>query len=218
MQIYNILFKKMALYKTITVNNSTKVLIWKIEESLEILQNGISLTQNSLKRFQSMKSEIHQKGFLSIRHLLAKVGLDDFDLFYDEFGKPNLKNGQFISITHSFEFTAIILSDRNEVGIDIEKQREKILKIAHKFTPIREYRTLANTEAIIRKLTIVWGAKESLYKIYGKRKLRFLENIYVEDFSFDSCKTTARINYMDFARNYEVEFLEFEGFTCVFGY
>lgn len=208
----------MALYKTITVNNSTKVLIWKIEESLETLQKEISLTENSASRLQNMKSEIHQKGFLSIRHLLAKVGLNDFDLFYDEFGKPNLKNGQFISITHSFEFTAIILSDKTEVGIDIEKQREKILKIAHKFTPIREYRTLANTEAVIRKLTIVWGAKESLYKIYGKKKLRFLENIYVEDFSFDENKTSASINYSDFAKHYEIEFLEFEGFTCVFGY
>ena len=208
----------MALYKTIIVNNSTKVLIWKIEEPLAVLQKDIELTENSRNRLQNMKSEIHQKGFLSIRHLLAKVKLNDFDLFYDEFGKPNLKNGKFISITHSFEFTAIILSDTTEVGIDIEKQREKILKIATKFTPVKEYRTLANTDAVIRKLTIVWGAKESLYKIYGKKKLRFLENIYVEDFSFDDYKTTARINYLEFAKDYSIEFLEFEGFTCVFGY
>jgi phosphopantetheinyl transferase len=208
----------MALYKTIIVNNSTKVLIWKIEEPLAVLQKDIELTENSRNRLQNMKSEIHQKGFLSIRHLLAKVKLNDFDLFYDEFGKPNLKNGKFISITHSFEFTAIILSDTTEVGIDIEKQREKILKIATKFTPVKEYRTLANTEAIIRKLTIVWGAKESLYKIYGKKKLRFLENIYVEDFSFDDAKTTARISYIDFFKDYTIEFLEFEGFTCVYGY
>jgi phosphopantetheinyl transferase len=208
----------MALYKTIIVNNSTKVLIWKIEEPLAVLQKDIELTENSRNRLQNMKSEIHQKGFLSIRHLLAKVKLNDFDLFYDEFGKPNLKNGKFISITHSFEFTAIILSKEAEVGIDIEKQRDKILKIAHKFTPIKEYRTLANTEAIIRKLTIVWGAKESLYKIYGKKKLRFLENIYVEDFSFDDAKTTARISYIDFFKDYNIEFLEFEGFTCVYGY
>jgi phosphopantetheinyl transferase len=208
----------MALYKTIIVNNSTKVLIWKIEEPLAVLQKDIELTENSRNRLQNMKSEIHQKGFLSIRHLLAKVKLNDFDLFYDEFGKPNLKNGKFISITHSFEFTAIILSDTTEVGIDIEKQREKILKIATKFTPVKEYRTLANTDAVIRKLTIVWGAKESLYKIYGKKKLRFLENIYVEDFSFDDAKTTARISYIDFFKDYNIEFLEFEGFTCVYGY
>ena len=79
-----------------------------------------------------MKSEIHRRGFMSIRHLMAEAGYVDHDLFYDELGKPHLKNGSNISITHSFNFTAIILSDR-KVGIDIEKRRDKILKIANKF-------------------------------------------------------------------------------------
>ncbi len=208
----------MALYKTITVNNFTKVLIWKIEETIDTLKEGLFLTSNSESRLQAMKSEIHQKGFLSIRQLLKEIGLRDADLHHDEFGKPHLDKGRFISITHSFEFTGIIFSHTGVVGIDIEKQRDKILKIAHKFTPIKEYNTLANSEAIIRKLTIVWGAKESLYKIYGKKKLRFLENMYVEDFSFDDAKTTARISHSDFSKDYNIEFLEFEGFTCVFGY
>jgi len=126
----------MALYKTLTVGTSTKVLIWKIEESVDELKNGISLTEKNAVRLGAMKSEIHQKGFLSIRHLLKKVGLSDTDLQYDEFGKPHLDGGRYISISHSFSFTAIIFSYENPVGIDIEKQREKILKIAHKFTPI----------------------------------------------------------------------------------
>lgn len=159
----------MALYKTLTVNKVTKVLIWKIEESISKLQEGIFLSENSTTRLNSMKSQLHQRGFLSIRHLLKEVGYTDADLIYDEFGKPHLKNGKFISITHSFTFTAIIVSDKFHVGIDIEKQREKILKIAHKFTPFEEYKTIANVDALISKLTIVWGAKESLYKIYGKK-------------------------------------------------
>ena len=82
-----------------------------------------------------------------------------------------------------------------EVGIDIEMQRDKILRIAHKFTPVSEYRTLANTEAVIRKLTIVWGAKESLYKIYGEKGLSFLDHINVNDFLFTQKMTTATIDY-----------------------
>ena len=174
----------MALYKTLTVNKATKVLIWKIEESTSKLQEGIVLSKNSTTRLNSMKSQLHQRGFLSIRHLLKEAGYTDADLIYDEFGKPHLKNGKFISITHSFTFTAIIVSDKFHVGIDIEKQREKILKIAHKFTPFEEYKTIANVDALISKLTIVWGAKESLYKIYGKKKLLFLHHIYIEDFRF----------------------------------
>ena len=207
----------MALYKTITVSNSTKVLIWKIEESIQELQKSVILTESSQSRLNSMKSELHQKGFLSIRHLLKEINLSDADLCYDEFGKPHVKDG-FISITHSFTFTAIIYSSDKIVGIDIEKQRDKILKIAHKFTPIQEYNTIANVEALISKLTIVWGAKESLYKIYGKKKLLFLHHIYIEDFSFDDGKTTGEIRFKGEESRYEIEFLEFEGFTCVFAY
>ncbi len=208
----------MALYKTLTVNKATKVLIWKIEESISKLQEGIVLSENSTTRLNSMKSQLHQRGFLSIRHLLKEVGYTDADLIYDEFGKPHLKNGKYISITHSFTFTAIIVSDELHVGIDIEKQREKILKIAHKFTPFEEYKTIANVDALISKLTIVWGAKESLYKIYGKKKLLFLHHIYIEDFKFADEKTTGEIRYNGENTAYNISFLEFEGFTCVFAY
>ena len=208
----------MALYKTLTVNKATKVLIWKIEESISKLQEGIVLSENSTTRLNSMKSQLHQRGFLSIRHLLKEVGYSDADLIYDEFGKPHLKNGTHISISHSFTFTAIIVSDELHVGIDIEKQREKILKIAHKFTPFEEYKTIANVDALISKLTIVWGAKESLYKIYGKKKLLFLHHIYIEDFKFADEKTTGEIRYNGENTAYNISFLEFEGFTCVFAY
>ena len=208
----------MALYKTLTVNKATKVLIWKIEESISKLQEGIVLSENSTTRLNSMKSQLHQRGFLSIRHLLKEVGYTDADLIYDEFGKPHLKNGKYISITHSFTFAAIIVSDELHVGIDIEKQREKILKIAHKFTPFEEYKTIANVDALISKLTIVWGAKESLYKIYGKKKLLFLHHIYIEDFKFADEKTTGEVRYNGENTAYNISFLEFEGFTCVFAY
>ncbi|TXD51563.1 MULTISPECIES: 4'-phosphopantetheinyl transferase family protein [unclassified Polaribacter] len=208
----------MALYKTLTISSSTKVFIWKIEEPINQLHAGISLTQSSSTRLNSMKSELHQKGFLSIRHLLKEVGYTDADLLYDEFGKPHLKDGKFISITHSFTFTAIIVSDDAPVGIDIEKQREKILKIAHKFTPFEEYKTIANVDALISKLTIVWGAKESLYKIYGKKKLRFLHHIYIEDFKFADEKTIGSIRFDGKEASYAIEFLEFEGFTCVYAF
>lgn len=205
----------MPLYKTITVNATTKVLIWKIEESFEELSNGTGLTDNCAKRVANMKSDLHQRGFMSIRHLLALAGYSDFDLFYDENGKPYLKDGKKISITHSFIFSAIIISD-TEVGIDIEKQRNKILRIAHKFTPIEEYRTMANEDAIIRKLTIVWAAKESLYKSFSEKSVSFLQHINVDEFQLGDQFTTARVDYNGKETIYNIEYLEFEGFTCAY--
>lgn len=206
----------MPIYKTITVSPTSKVYIWKVTEEEVELSKNVELTPHCQNRMDGMKSEAHRRAFLSIRHLLAEAGYVDHDLYYDDFGKPHLKDGKFISITHSHNFTGIIVSESDEVGIDIEMQRDKILKIAHKFTPIEEYKTLANAEAIIRKLTIVWGAKESLYKIYAERGLSFLRHMNVIDFSFDDSRTVAEIMYHGKKSHYEIEFMEFEGFTCVY--
>ena len=92
------------------------------------------------------------------------------------------------------------------------------LKIAHKFTSLEEYKTIPNAAALIRKLTIVWGAKESLYKIYGKKKLLFLHHIHITDFKFEDKKTTGEIRYDGTSKAYQIQFLEFEDFTCVFAY
>ena len=206
----------MPLHKTIAINNHSKVLIWKITETIDDLQSGIELTRNSKERLKGMKSDLHQKGFLSVRQLLKEIEYSDDDLMYDGYGKPHLKNGKFISITHSFTFAAIIISDDKPVGIDIEKRRDKILKIAHKFTTIESYKSIANHDALISKLTIVWGAKESLYKIYGKKKLLFLDNIYIDDFSFETDITQGRILYEGKTDEYTIHFLEIEDFTCVY--
>lgn len=205
----------MPLYKTITVDPHTKVLIWKIEESFEELSKNIELTEKCRNRVENMKSDVHRKGFMSIRQLLAIVGYSDYDLYYDSNGKPHLNDDKHISITHSFEFSAIIISDK-EVGIDIEKQRDKIIRIAHKFTPIEEYRTLANEDALVRKLTIVWCAKESLYKSFAEKGVSFLQHIDVSDFDMEDEKTTANVVYGQKEEEYDISFLEFDGFTCAY--
>lgn len=205
----------MPLYKTITISPRTKVLIWKIEEPFDVLAKGIQLTDHCQNRVDGMKSDLHRRGFMSVRHLMREVGYTDFDLYYDQKGKPHLTDGTHISITHSFTFSGIIVSDE-EVGIDIEMQRSKILKIAHKFTPIEEYRTMANEDALVRKLTMVWGAKESLYKSFAEEGVSFLQHIYVEDFRLEAMQTIADIEFDDRTEYYDVYFDEFEGFTCAY--
>lgn len=206
----------MPLYKTITVSETTQIYIWKVTEPEEELAEHIVLTPECKNRIVKMKSNLHRRAFLSIRHLLKEAGYEAKNLYYNEFGKPHLFDKKHISITHSGNFTAIIISDTNEVGIDIEKQRDKILRIAYKFTPIQEYKTLANSEALIRKLTIVWGAKESLYKIYSQPGLSFLNHIHVKDFSLDDANTSADIIYQGKKTEYSVTFFEIEDFTCVY--
>ena len=206
----------MPLYQTISVTSETTVYLWNVTETEAELSKDIELTENSANRVEGMKSEIHRRGYLSIRHLLAQAGYTDHDLYYDEIGKPHLRDGKHISITHSGVFTGIIVGAQIEVGIDIERQRNKILRIADKFTPLKEYGAITDNDTLIRKLTIVWGAKESLYKIYATKGISFLQHIYIADFGMDSRETTGKIEYNGKHSFYSITYLEFEGYTCVY--
>src|SRR5690606_1887491 len=203
----------MPLYKTITISDHTKILIWKIDESIEDLQKDICITDNCEGRISSMKSQIHQKGLFSVRQLLKAAGYEVSALYYDENGKPHLKDGTYISITHSFIFSAIIISKNIEVGIDIEKQRDKISIIAHKFINY-EYNYL--TDEDVRKLTVVWCIKESLYKAFATQGMSFKRHTKVVPFELDELKAIGWIHYKSEVQKYKVDFIEFEGFTCAY--
>ncbi|MBO6605606.1 4'-phosphopantetheinyl transferase family protein [Psychroserpens sp.] len=205
----------MPLYKTINPSPNTVVKIWKITESYEDLIAPLNLKPNSLERVLGMKSELHQRGFLSVRHLLRDFGYTDQDLYYDAFGKPHLKDGKYISITHSFIFSGVIISDE-EVGIDIEKQREKIAIIAKKFVDY-EFNYLSDSDDdYVRRLTVIWGIKESLYKLFATPGMLFREHFLVIPFILEDGHTMAWIDYQQKKYRYNTHYLEFEGFTCAF--
>lgn len=204
----------MPLFKTIRTNSGATLYVWEITESFEDL-SAIYLNENSRVRVLKMKSALHQKGFLSIRYLLKIAGYTDDELYYDVKGKPHLKDGKHISITHSFTFSAIIIGD-HEVGIDIEKNRNKIQLIADKF--IDSENEFLIDEHIVTQLTVIWGAKESLYKIYPHEGLSFKKHIFVSPFSILEGHTTARINTYDWNKKYHIFFDQLDGFTLVYAY
>jgi 4'-phosphopantetheinyl transferase EntD len=102
------------------------------------------------------------------------------------------------------------------IGIDIEKQRDKITIIAHKFIDY-EFDYLNEIEPdFIKKLTIIWCIKESLYKLFQTPGLSFKKHCLAIPFSCDDNETIAWIDYKTKKCRYNIHFLEFEGFTCAF--
>jgi len=205
----------MAIHKIINVSDSTSIYVWKIEEDFNDLFRETPLKDVSLARLECMKDERHQKGFLSIRHLLKRAGYDDFDLFYDDKGKPHLKDGKEISITHSFDFSAIIISNE-KVGIDIELRRDKVQLIAKKFIAVEFNYLSKNEQEYTNLLTVIWGVKESIYKLYNQKGLFFKENIEVHPFKLKDGKGTAEVNYNDFKTFYNFAYEEIENYTLVY--
>jgi phosphopantetheinyl transferase len=214
----------MPLYKTINFSPTTRILVWKITESYQELFGEVQLNVKSLQRLDKMKSELHQRGFLSVRKLLQEAGYNDFDLHYDESGKPHLNpNSRHtepveVSITHSFHFSAIIISDQ-KAGIDIEMQREKIIRIADKFVDY-EFHFLKpeKIQEYIRKLTVIWGIKESIFKIRNEKGISFKDHIKVTAFEMEENQGRAWLHFDNLAEDFNIYFEEIENFTLVYAF
>ena len=208
----------MPLYKTINVSPTTQILIWKVAESFDELLAKAVLKEKTRLRLNGMKSEIHQRAFLSVRMLIQEIGISDFDLHYDEFGKPYLDDHRYISITHSHNFASIIISDET-VGIDMELQREKILRIADKFVDCEfDYLKPKPLDEYIKKLTIIWGAKEAIFKIRNEKGISFKDHIQVAPFSLIENQTHACLLFDNLEKKFEVNYLEIENFTLVYAF
>ncbi|MCG9791597.1 4'-phosphopantetheinyl transferase family protein [Flavobacterium algicola] len=208
----------MPLYKNFFFDSETQILVWKITETYQELFSGVVLNMKNRERLNGMKSELHQRGFLSVRKLLQEAGYNDLELYYDAFGKPHLKDDKNISITHSHEFSAIIISNR-PVGIDVELHREKIIRIADKFTTAEvAYLNELDVKNYIQKLTVIWGAKEAIFKIQNEKGISFKEHISVLQFELDQLKTIANLNFGNLQKKFNIHFEAIENFTLVYAF
>ena len=207
----------MPLYQNNFIENASQILVWKITESYEQLFESVQLKEKSLVRLRSMKSELHQRAFLSVRMLLKTAGYSDFDLHYDETGMPHLKPNRYhpepieVSISHSHEFSTIIISPQ-KVGIDIEMQREKIIKIASKFCH-SEFDFLpknfkSEKEEYIKNLTLIWGTKEAIFKIVNVAGVSFKNHIQANPFKNESQKTTALLEIDSIKQEFDIYYDE----------
>ena len=206
----------MPLLKTIALNDYTQLLVWKITESFVELFQSVSLKDVSLARLESMKAEGHQKGFLSVRRLLMEAGYTDFDLYYDEFGKPHLKDDRHISISHSHDFSVIVVSDVN-IGADLEILKEKTLKLAPRYMDVSHLENLSQEDKLI-KATVVWGIKEAVFKVKNVIGISFKDHIFENDFNLSEKKCTVELRIENTVEQFDIlfDFIENYIFVCAF--
>tara|TARA_B000000437_G_scaffold213871_1_gene186988 strand:- start:401 stop:1018 length:618 start_codon:yes stop_codon:yes gene_type:complete len=180
----------MPIVEDLNLLIKTRVIIWEINESISELSSSIVLSKASLKILEQKKSDIHKKQFLAVRNILKYISIDQKKLNYDDFGNPSIGESK-ISITHSGFYVAIILS-ASDVGIDIEKINDKVLKIKSKFleTELNYPKKLTTVSALV-----YWNIKESIYKAIGKKGIDFKKNILV--LPLDMKKNMVKSWYID---------------------
>ena len=165
----------MPIIDDLNLPPKTRVVIWEINESLQNLESKIVLSENSLKLLNQKKSEIQKKQFLAIRNIFKILSIKDNEVKYDKAGKPIFSQNKALSISHSGNYAAVIMSDHS-VGIDIETINDRILKIKSKYLETElNYPLELNTETSL----IYWNIKESVFKAVDKSGIDFKKNILV---------------------------------------
>lgn len=209
--------QNMPFYQTIHIKPHTQLHLWKIEESVGQLAENLILKPESQQRLQNMKSVEHQKGFLSVRQILNHLGLSDFDLSYDAHGKPHLSNGSFVSISHANGFSGIAISDQN-LGLDIEAIKPKVLQIAPRFMDVDLHLKNLSVAEQTEKATVVWGIKESVFKIKNEKGISYPNHISEFPFELSDTRTTARLDFNNQTEFFPVHFIKREDyiFVCTF--
>lgn len=203
----------MPLHKIIHITETTTAYFWHITEDVTSLFRAVSLKDTSLFRLEGMKSEEHQRGFLAVRMLLQHLGYTDYDLTYDEAGKPHLSDEKNISISHSHEFSCICISDEL-MGIDLEKLKEKTLKIAPRFMNIKHLANLSK-EQQLQKATVVWGIKEAIFKIKNEKGISFPNHIFEDEFDLSDATCAAELKFNKQIEKFNIHFYSVEDYIFV---
>jgi len=73
-------------------------------------------------------------------------------------------------------------------GIDLEKIDQRIARVKHKFMNKSEF-DFAGDEKQIELQTLIWSAKEALYKVYGKKELDFKDHLQIYPFNINQNPT-----------------------------
>lgn len=120
---------------------------------------------------------------LLLKEMLLKTTGQQINLIYDEHGKPWIPHSiRGFSLSHSKNFIAIILSEKYNPGIDIESFRPSLEKIVPRLLHASEQQFLVSCSNRQMALQFIWGAKEAVYKSWGKRGLTFADDMVLEPF------------------------------------
>jgi|TARA_B100001093_G_scaffold49996_1_gene42530 phosphopantetheinyl transferase len=194
---------------------SNDLLLWKLSETETQLSNLVNISLGSKSKLNLIKSLSQRRQFLGVQNLLKLHQINNDILSYDDNGKPHLPNNKFISISHSFDYCGVIVSDV-KVGLDIEKLRSKILNISNKFVSASD-RNLIKLDSV-ENITKIWTIKEAVFKAFGYSGIDFKENILIESINTEFGRAKVKIYKNEIIEYYNIEIINFSQYICSVAY
>lgn len=167
----------MALFYQHNINEHTRLGIWRIEEPESFFLERVPLKKDVSHPYKRLQ---HLAG----RYLLPAL-YEDFplsEILVADTRKPFLESEQYhFSISHCGNFAAAIISDRYRVGVDVEFVTPRLRRISEKFLHSDEAAFLQVWEDLpqmhLELTTLLWSAKEAIYKWYGLGLVDFKEHM-----------------------------------------
>ena len=201
---------KLALFYQHNINEHTKLGIWKIEEPEEFFLTEVPQHRaitHPHKRLQ------HLAGRYLLKYLFPDFPYEE--IVIADTRKPYLPYEQYhFSISHCGDYAAAIVSRKQRVGIDIELPSPKIKKISHKFLNIQEREqfnilpviynaTESHNASNDKLLTVLWCAKEAVYKWWGWGSVDFSDHILLKEFAINN-EGEITANFIRMQRSFEL--------------
>lgn len=187
----------MALVEIRALNSSNYLGIWKIEEQVDELQNQLQLDEIELQYLDGIKAPRRKLQWLATRLLIRRIIKPAGQILMDwnALGKPQIINYDFeVSISHADDL-AVALVGTQVSGVDVEFIRDRIEKVAPKFTRDDEFNFI-DSEYKERYLTLFWSLKEAVFKKMGGGGIDFKEHIKIMPFNLKNDEGNGEVFYL----------------------
>lgn len=190
--------------------------VWEITEDYDTLYSMVKLAKVEKAKLASFRSVNRKLEWLSVRALIRNMKGEDARIIYNAENKPFLKGGEYnISISHSRDLTAILISKGKRVGIDLEYMSGKISSLGYKFLNEAE-KISDDPEKQKFHLYLHWCAKEALYKMCNKQDVDFKNGLTIHPFDpEDQGFMKGRVVNSVGAEEFDLEYLHHENYALV---
>ncbi len=156
--------------------------------------------------------------WMASRELLFRIAElpERVQCLYDDFGKPYLKGvNKHISVSHSELWCAAMISER-PCGVDVQVYSDTARRIGDRFLTPSDLDIVLRSSNPLHYYHLFWGAKECIYKAYGKRKLGFREHIFISEIDPRQGTALGEIKYEGIHLYYDIYFKLLPEVTWVF--
>jgi len=163
-----------------SINECTKLGIWKIEEPESFFLHRVPLKQQVTHPYKRLQ---HLAGRLLLPELFEDFPLQE--IMIADTKKPFLEDEAYhFSISHCGNFAGAIASSANRVGVDIEFVSPRLKGISPKFLNDAERKYLEQWQYMsalhLQMITIIWSAKEAIFKWYGAGNVDFRKHMVMD--------------------------------------